>query len=76
MQGAWKGNQHQLLLVTLCSGFGTEKTLHIVKAFQDFLLVGALRVLFFPLLIQHSIFHVFKELGFIKTCLILLLAFT
>lgn len=56
----------QLSLVTLRSG--TEKTFHIVKAFQDFWLVGALRVLFFPLATQHSIFHVLKELGFIKTC--------
>lgn len=47
VQGAWKGNQHQPLLVTICSGFGTEKTFHIVKAFQDFWLVGAFRVLFF-----------------------------
>lgn len=36
VQGAWKGNQHQLLLVTLSSGFGTEKAFRIVKAFQDF----------------------------------------
>lgn len=59
-------------LTAHCSEFGTEKPLQIVKPFQGFWLFGAFQGSFFPVLIKHIIYHVFRELGFIKTCLFLL----